>query len=678
MAALERELAAVRAERDELLADETRWRRRTEQSPLGIIAYRPDGTVKYANRAVRELFELTEEESALLVAQYNILEDPRLRASGTLEHIRKAFAGEVSILSPTLYERSSPIEGRPVRRWLEGVMYPLRDGEGVIREVVLIHTDTTPLRRAEEDLQESRDLLRRQIAELELLYATAPVGLCLVDRDLRYVRINEMMAAFNGRPPWDHVGRTIREVLPSLADDIEPVYRRVIESGEPALDVEIQGTTATEPREERRWLVSYHPLRSESGAVRAVSALVQDITERKREEEERRRLELRVQHAQKLESLGVLAGGIAHDFNNLLMGILGNADVALVRLAPESPARVPLERIKVASQRAAELTSQMLAYSGRSSFRAESLDLNRVVEDMTHLLRAGISKKARLRFELAEVLPSIRADATQVRQVVMNLITNAADAVGDDEGVIHVTTKVVEVDRPSLLHCDVGELRASGFYVSLEVTDSGTGMDEATRRRMFDPFFTTKSTGRGLGLAAVLGIVKRHEAALRVESAPGAGTRFTLLFPSSAKSSQLTRPGPASEPNLDGGATILLVDDEPTVREVTETLLQEAGYRVLLAADGNEAVKAVKEHGSGIDLVLLDISMPGLSGEEALEEMRSLEPGVRVLLSSGYAEPDTGALPTENLAGFIQKPYGAEELRRTVAAALAMPRKRRS
>jgi two-component system cell cycle sensor histidine kinase/response regulator CckA len=195
---------------------------------------------------------------------------------------------------------------------------------------------------------------------------------------------------------------------------------------------------------------------------------------------------------------------------------------------------------------------------------------------------------------------------------------------------------------------------------------------------MFDPFFTTKSTGRGLGLAAVLGIVRSHEAALRVESAPGEGTRLTLLFPSSARRAQLTRSEPASEPTPDGRARILLVDDEPTVREVTETLLQEAGYRVLLAADGHEAVKAVKEHGSGIDLVLLDMSMPGLSGEEALEEMRSMEPRVRVLLSSGYAEPDTGALPTENLAGFIQKPYGAEELRRAVATALAMPRERRS
>ena len=297
---------------------------------------------------------------------------------------------------------------------------------------------------------------------------------------------------------------------------------------------------------------------------------------------------------------------------------------------------------------------------------------------MAPLLRAGISKKARLRFELAEVLPPIRADATQVRQVVMNLITNAADALGDDEGVIQVATKVVEIDRPSLVPCDVGKLRAAGSHVSLEVTDTGRGMDEATRRRMFDPFFTTKLSGRGLGLAAVLGIVKSHEAALRVESAPGEGARFTLLFPSLAERDELTGSEPASAPTPDGGATILLVDDEPTVREVTGILLQEAGYRVLLAADGHEAVEAVKGQGRGIDLVLLDMSMPGLSGEETLAAMRSMEPGVRVLLSSGYTEPDPGALPPENLAGFIQKPYGAEELRRKVATALAMPRERPS
>ncbi len=676
VAELERELAAVRSERDELRVDEMRWRRLAEQCPLGIIAYRPDGTVKYANRALMGLFELTEEEHAMLLAKYNILHDPTLRASGTMEHIEKAFAGEVAVLPPVMYERASPIEKHPVRRWLEGLMYSVRDREGAIREVVLIHKDITPLRSAEEDLRASRDLLRHQLAELEHLYATAPVGLCLVDRDLRYVRINEMMAAFNGSPPSDHLGRTVREVLPELADHIEPVYRRVIETAEPALDVEVHGVTAAEPRTEKDWLVRFHPLLSEDGSVEAVSTVVQDITHRKRQEEEHRRFESRVQHAQKLESLGVLAGGIAHDFNNLLMGILGNADVALAKLAPESPGREALERIKVASKRAAELTNQMLAYSGRTRFQVEPLDLNRIVEEMMHLLRAVISKKARLQLELASELPLIEADAAQVRQVVMNLITNASDALGGGVGVIRVTTSLVDAGPALLAGCDVGERQAPGLYVSLEVADDGMGMNNATRERMFDPFFTTKFTGRGLGLAAVLGIVRGHEAVLRVDSESGQGTRFTVLFPASGAVSPATSPpADAAVVAAGEGATILVVDDEPTIREVAAQLLEEAGYRVLLARDGREGVDVLREHAGEIDLVLLDMTMPGLSGTEALDQMCRVEPGVRVLLSSGYTQPDTEDLSSaENLAGFIQKPYGAELLARKVADALGRSR----
>jgi PAS domain S-box-containing protein len=436
-----------------------------------------------------------------------------------------------------------------------------------------------------------------------------------------------------------------------------------------------------EPREYRilrpdgevRWISDRgFAVRDEAGRVVRIAGIAEDITERKSREEEHRRLESRVQHAQKLESLGVLAGGIAHDFNNLLMGILGNADVALARLAPESSGREPLVRIKIASQRASELTNQMLAYSGRTSFQAESVDLNRIVEEMTHLLRAVISKKARLELELATMIPPVRADAAQLRQIVMNLITNASDAVGGEDGVVRVTTDVVEADRGLLARCDVGDRLAPGSYVSLEVADTGSGMNEATRQRMFDPFFTTKFTGRGLGLAAVLGIVRGHEAAMRVESAPGRGTRFTVLFPASAVASVVAPAEAESESGARVGATILVVDDEPAVREVALGLLEAAGYRVVLAADGHEGVEALRKHGRGIDLVLLDMTMPGLSGEEALEEMRKVEPGVRVLLSSGYTEPDTGdRFSARNLAGFIQKPYGIRELRRKVETALA-------
>jgi CheY-like chemotaxis protein len=294
---------------------------------------------------------------------------------------------------------------------------------------------------------------------------------------------------------------------------------------------------------------------------------------------------------------------------------------------------------------------------------------------MSHLLRAVISKKADLQLELMAGPPLVRADAAQVRQVVMNLITNASDAIGDDEGVIHVTTDLLEVDRAYLVGCDVGERLAPGPYLSLEVADTGFGMNEATRERMFDPFFTTKFTGRGLGLAAVLGIVRGHEAALRVDSTPGRGTTFTVLFPVSTEPSSAVASEPDAEPGPRDRATILVVDDEPAVRGVAQGLLEEVGHRVFLAADGLEGVEVLRKHGIAIDLVILDMTMPGLSGEEALEEMRKVDPGVRVLLSSGYAEADTAdRFAAENLAGFIQKPYGLDELNRKVAAALGVRR----
>jgi PAS domain S-box-containing protein len=517
--------------------------------------------------------------------------------------------------------------------------------------------------------------LQEEGDELEQLYATAPVGLCLVDRNLRYVRINERMAAINGRSPADHVGHTIREVIPHLADDVEGVYRRVFETGEPALDHEVRGETAAEPGVERRWLVGYHPLRSGDGTVEAVSAVVQDVTLRKEQDEEHRRLEAQVQHAQKLESLGVLAGGIAHEFNNLLMGILGNADVALRRLESESRAREPLERIKTASQRASELTAQMLAYSGRTSFQTEAVDLNRLVEETSRLLRAGISKKAGLQLDLAAAPPVVQVDPALLRQVLVNLITNAADALGDESGVIRITTAVRDVDADLLARCDLGAHRPPGRYLSLEVSDTGRGMNAATRERMFDPFFTTRSDGRGLGLAAVLGIVRGHEGALRVQSAPGRGTTFTLLLPAHVPS-----PPAPSEPELDeqpraGRATILVVDDEPVVREVAQNLLEEAGHRVLLAEDGRQAVAMLARHAGTIDLVFLDMTMPDLSGDQALWELRKVDPSVRVLLTSGYTRPDVADdLPVENLAGFLQKPYGGDELLRRIESALRAPR----
>ncbi|MBN1475717.1 PAS domain S-box protein [Candidatus Sumerlaeota bacterium] len=384
---------------------------------------------------------------------------------------------------------------------------------------------------------------------------------------------------------------------------------------------------------------------------------------RLRIEEERRRLEEKIQQTQKMESLGVLAGGIAHDFNNLLMGILGNANLALDEMSPESPARYSIQQIEMATRRAADLTKQMLAYSGKGRFVIKPLDLSHLVEEMLHMMQVSISKKAVLRLDLAKSLPAIRADATQIRQIVMNLITNASEAIGDRSGVIAITTGAMECDREylSTTHLDT-EMR-EGLFVTLEVSDTGEGMDAETQAKIFDPFFTTKFTGRGLGLAAVLGIVRGHRGAIRVYSEPRKGTTFKILFPASEDQAESLERRRTAETQWRGSGTILVADDEETIRALARRILARAGFDVLTAEHGLSAVETFREHAHEITAVLLDMTMPHMDGEQVFREMRRIRPDVRVILSSGYNEQDaTQRFSGEGLAGFIQKPYSPADL----------------
>ena len=393
-----------------------------------------------------------------------------------------------------------------------------------------------------------------------------------------------------------------------------------------------------------------------------------------RERLEGARWEARLQHAQKLESLGVLAGGIAHDFNNLLVGMLGNASLALQDVPAGHRARPVIEQIQLASRRAAELTRQMLAYSGKGRFVVEPLDVSAVVREMMDLLEVSISKRASLATHLDPSLPSVQADVTQLRQVVMNLITNASDALEGQPGSIRVVTAVIDADQAYFEGMDVGDDLPPGRYVSLEVSDSGRGMDPETRVRMFDPFFTTKTAGRGLGLAATLGILRGHGGAIRVYSEEGEGTSIKVLLPQSDAA-----PAPSrrlSEPKDVGSlrGTVLVVDDLELVRQMVRSALERAGLTVLEAADGNEALALYAERGATIDVVLLDLTMPQLSGEETFAQLRRMNANIAVLLMSGYnAQDTTSKFVGRGLAGFLQKPFGAGELLARVAALLQEP-----
>lgn len=405
------------------------------------------------------------------------------------------------------------------------------------------------------------------------------------------------------------------------------------------------------------------PIRDQAGRIVGAAVSARDITDRKVAERQRHDLDRKIQETQKLESLGVLAGGIAHDFNNLLTGILGNAALARDELSPTSEIQHFLRQIDKSARRAADLCKQMLAYSGRGRFVVQSLDLNQVVTETSNLLLISISKHCVLRFNLAPTLPAITGDATQIRQVVLNLVVNASEAIGDRSGVIALATGVIPLDRDYLRSLSHDSGLEPGPHVFFEVSDNGCGMDPATRERIFDPFFTTKFTGRGLGLAAVLGIVRGHHGGLKVYSEPDRGTTFKVFFPISGVDAEKPRSPDDGKPPERGTGHILVVDDEETVRSVATRMLRQLGYSTEAAPDGREAVEMYRADPSRFRVVLLDLTMPHLDGEETFRQLRHLNPGVRVVLMSGFNEQDAVSRFTgKGLAGFVQKPFDLASL----------------
>ncbi|MBI5535797.1 MAG: PAS domain S-box protein [Deltaproteobacteria bacterium] len=408
--------------------------------------------------------------------------------------------------------------------------------------------------------------------------------------------------------------------------------------------------------------ISY-PVKDEQGEITYLVHMLEDVTKRKRAELDRAKLEAHMRDLQKLESLGILAGGIAHDFNNLLLAITGNAELALLPLSPSAPSRENIDEILRVARRAAELCGQMLAYSGKGRFVVGRLSLSRVVQEMSQMLAVSVSRKASLRYIFSGRMPFIEADAAQLRQVIMNLIINASEALGDDAGTITVVTGEMICDRDYLSDSCVDDHLPGGRYAFVEVSDTGCGMDAQTAKRIFDPFFSTKFTGRGLGLAAVLGIVRGHRGAIKVTTTPAKGSTFQILLP--AVEGEQDDPLPAEEPVARKARrrTILLVEDDPDVRQVGAKLLKYLGAEVLVANDGRQCVEVFRAHLEQIDCVILDLTMPVMNGDEAFEELRKLKKDVRVILTSGYNEVDvTQRFDGRGLAGYLQKPYGMAAL----------------
>jgi two-component system, cell cycle sensor histidine kinase and response regulator CckA len=408
--------------------------------------------------------------------------------------------------------------------------------------------------------------------------------------------------------------------------------------------------------------------------IEGVVVTARDITDRKKAENERIEMERRFQHAQKLESLGILAGGIAHDFNNLLMAILGNIDLAMTDLSSLSKPHHFMSQARIAARRAADLTNQMLAYSGKGKFDLKTFELNVLVEEMTRLLKASISKTVKLNLDLDNSMPLITADPAQMQQIIMNLIVNASEAIGDAPGVVDVSTGVLDCDDSFLSTSRLKEKPPAGRYVFLRVIDTGCGMDESTLSRIFDPFFSTKFTGRGLGMAAVQGILNGHKGAIMVESMPGEGTTIMVLLPAATDRGHGARDnGQASGEGEDEkfampSGTILIVDDESMVLDLCAAMVERLGFQVLTSSDGKEAIEVYRQHEEEILCVILDLTMPNMDGITAFNVLKRIRDDVRVIISSGFSEEEvTHRFVGNEPAGFIKKPFTVKALQKELA-----------
>jgi PAS domain S-box-containing protein len=506
-----------------------------------------------------------------------------------------------------------------------------RAADGTALRMAGTHTDITDLKRA-------RDEAARQEARFRFIYEHSPVGISWVERgrastrlvNQAYQRITGVSAA-DAMDPASYVAATHPEDREPLRQQQEKLDRGEISH----FSIEQRFVHHTG---ETVWaLLTMHLFRDPvTGEVQEVGTLV-DLSELKRTEHEREKLHSKMLETQKLESLGVLAGGIAHDFNNLLTVILANASFARseARLADTTS----LAQIETAARRAADLCRQMLAYAGQGSFAIEPVDLGEVVDDTLQLLHVSISKKAQLALNLAPDLPPVVADRSQLRQVIMNLVINASEALADASGEIRLTTRLVD----SVSRAPGGNFAFDvppGPCVCLEIADTGHGMDAATIARIFDPFFTTKFAGRGLGLAAVLGIVRAHHGALTVDSAKGRGTTFRLYLPAADAVPEMVASAPAPAAGQHGHGTILVADDEPAVLAAASLVLRSQGYTTVLAENGAAALERFRENPLNFTAALLDLTMPGLDGVEVLRAIRAETPAMPVLVMSGFGEQD--------------------------------------
>jgi len=620
-----------------------------ESSPEAIAVVDTDSRVLRANSAFTRVFGYTLDETlgrsidellapdALREEAYSLTKQVVRGEGGALESVRQCKDGtlvDVSIL------------GKPIK---------VNGGQVA---VYAIYRDITERKRAEEVLQ-------RITNEQAVLLSTVPAMIFWIDKEGNFIRVNEAFAAALQKPPDDIKGKSLFDLYPEdMARRFNNDNLVVMKSGIPKRLIE----EPVETPEGIMWVSTDKiPYREENGDIIGIIGFSVNITDRKRAEEEKAKLENQLRQAQKMEAVGTLAGGIAHDFNNLLGGILGYSSLLLSKLAPDDPHRKYVELIERASNRAAELTNRLLGFARQGKYENKPVDINYLVGGVVELLSASVDKRIEIKTELCEDNPLTKGDQNQLEQVLMNLCVNARDAMPNG-GQLSINSRQVHLDE-GFASKHLGA--TPGDYLCITVSDTGMGMDKETKAKIFDPFFTTKEQGRGtgLGLSMVYGIVKNHGGYLSVYSEAGKGTTFEIYLPLAQDS--LIRPERKEEKVSLGSESILVVDDEEILRHLMKDILENLGYGVMLASDGQEAVDLYREHQAKIDMVIVDMMMPRMGGKETFQELKRINPEVKALLASGYAK-NTAAQGILDLGvkDFLHKPFSLEEISNKVRKAL--------
>lgn len=636
----------------------------TEPAPTEDLTGSPLAYEQVVNAAPYGIFQLDAKNRLLTVNASGalMLEQPSSELTGKdfLSLIKGAEQPLVErALNQALAGKGSRFElSTPNRRLFNVSAYPLRHETRDPPRLILICQDITQEREVATAIANSEKKYRTMID-------SSPDSVILHAPDGAIIDVNPAACELLGFSRSELLDRNFADLDNDWFEQHFAAARRPLGDG-----LHFFGESTLLRADQTSVPCEYHSTVTSSDNQPTVLHFIRDISARLEREQQQREMVARVQQSQKLESLGVLAGGIAHDFNNLLTSMLGNANLARTAAAHHNPAVQFLENIEAAAIRAGELCTQMLTYAGQGRFAIEETDLNGLIIDMTRLLELAVSNRAVLKYQLTDDLPAAAIDSSQIRQALMSMVINASEALGDNSGMVTINTGLLRADRHYLNETYLTENLSPGDYLFIEVSDNGGGMSSEIKSRIFDPFFSTKFTGRGLGLAAVLGIVRSHDGALKVYSEEGRGTTFKMLLPIATAENQAAEASRSpKKPSLEG--TVLIADDELSVATVTAQMVEALGMRATIAHNGRECVEIFQNAPQEFDLVLLDLSMPELDGAETFHQLKILHPTVKVVLTSGFNEEDAAQrFNGKGLTGFLQKPYHLTELREKIEAVL--------